>query len=353
MNTKAFKQSNNLNVEQINSLLKESELKLTEPVDKSPVIFKIRESEVGTLGNFSSSNGKPKSRKSFSASALAAAGLTGEKKLEFSVNLPSEKPVVLVIDTEQSRYHCHKTLSRIACMCNNNQNEHPNNLVFLSLRKYAPEIRMAIIEQKIKVTPNLGLVILDGVRDLAYDINSPEEATYIITKLMQWTDEGNFHLHAIIHQNKADSSSRGHLGTELNNKSESVIEINKDSRQEENSIVKGTFLRDIDFVPFAFTIETIEGLKIPTLIEDYEPTDNDRLKKNKWDPLTWEPEALRLLVKDCYMNLANVGLTYASLVTTITKVSGMGISNAKKFVTFLVSKKLVEKKERSYYQVPT
>lgn len=29
------------------------------------------------------------------------------------------------------------------------------------------------------------LVLIDGIRDLAYDINSPEEATCIISKLMQ------------------------------------------------------------------------------------------------------------------------------------------------------------------------
>lgn len=55
------------------------------------------------------------------------------------------------------------------------------------------------------------------------DINSPGESTRIISKLMQWTDEKQIHLHTILHQNKGDENARGHIGTELNNKAESVL----------------------------------------------------------------------------------------------------------------------------------
>jgi hypothetical protein len=32
------------------------------------------------------------------------------------------------------------------------------------------------------------------------------------------------HIHTILHQNKADENARGHIGTELNNKAETVLE---------------------------------------------------------------------------------------------------------------------------------
>lgn len=96
---------------------------------------------------------------------------------------------------------------------------------FLALRKHTPEERLAIVECAIYHTDRLGLVIIDGIRDLVYDINSPVEATTVISKLMQWTDERQLHLHTVLHQNKSDDNARGHIGTELNNKAETVIQI--------------------------------------------------------------------------------------------------------------------------------
>ena len=70
-------------------------------------------------------------------------------------------------------------------------------------------------------------MIIDGIRDFVYDINSPSESTKIITLLMQWTDERQIHIHAILHQNKGDENTRGHIGTELNNKAETVLLVEK------------------------------------------------------------------------------------------------------------------------------
>lgn len=61
----------------------------------------------------------------------------------------------------------------------------------LSLRKFAPRVRLLIVEEAIGTTPDLGLVIIDGIRDFLYDINSSSESTEVISKFMQWTDDNN------------------------------------------------------------------------------------------------------------------------------------------------------------------
>ena len=99
--------------------------------------------------------------------------------------------------------------------------------IFLALRKFNPKERLAIIDDAISQIEGLGFVVIDGIRDLVYDINSPSEATCVISKLMQWTDEYQIHLHTILHQNKSDENARGHIGTEINNKAETVIQIEK------------------------------------------------------------------------------------------------------------------------------
>ena len=71
----------------------------------------------------------------------------------------------------------------------------PEHLHFSHLRAIAePEIRRAIIRYAIYHTPNVGLVVIDGIRDLMHDINSSTEATKLIGDLMQWTGEQNIHI---------------------------------------------------------------------------------------------------------------------------------------------------------------
>ena len=76
----------------------------------------------------------------------------------------------------------------------------------------------------------IGLVIIDGIRDLMYDINSPSESSELINLLMRWSSEYNLHIHTVLHLNKGDDNTRGHIGTELNNKAETVLQITKARR---------------------------------------------------------------------------------------------------------------------------
>ena len=158
-----------------------------------------------------------------------------------------------------------KRILRMAGLPDDRDNE---NLEFLALRKYTPEQRIRIVEQAIYNTPEIGLVIIDGIRDMVYDINSPGESTRIISKLMQWTDDRQIHIHTILHQNKGDENARGHIGTELNNKAETVLLVEKDKSNGDISNVSAMHIRAMDFEPFAFRIN---DSALPELIEGYKP----------------------------------------------------------------------------------
>ena len=82
-----------------------SRLSVTKIYEMSPEIIKAQDSVIGTLGNFSASIGKAKSKKTFNVSAIVAAALTKGTVLRYSVSLPEGKRRVLYIDTEQSPYH--------------------------------------------------------------------------------------------------------------------------------------------------------------------------------------------------------------------------------------------------------
>lgn len=161
-----------------------------------------------------------------------------------------------------------KVLKRIVRLANLPIDIEPKNLKILALRKYTPEERLAIVEYALNIIPNIGLVIIDGIRDFVYDINSPSEATKIISKLMQWTDDYQIHIHTILHQNKNDEHARGHIGTELNNKAETIMQIEVDKDDKSVSVVEAIHIRDKEFESFAFRIND-EAL--PELVECYSP----------------------------------------------------------------------------------
>ena len=250
------------------ALWKTIRLKVTDTYEVPPEILWVNGSTIGTLGNFSASIGKAKSKKTFNVSAIVAAALKNGTVLRYVAELPEDKRKILYVDTEQSPYHCLKVMKRIlrlAGLPDDRDNEH---LEFLALRKYTPEQRIRIVEQAIYNTPDIGLVIIDGIRDMVYDINSPGESTRIISKLMQWTDDRQIHIHTILHQNKGDENARGHIGTELNNKAETVLLVEKDKGNSDISHVSAMHIRAMDFEPFAFRIN---DRALPELAEGYKP----------------------------------------------------------------------------------
>lgn len=85
----------------------------------------------------------------------------------------------------------------------------PEHLQFSHLRPIAdPNDRREIIRYIIYNTPSVGLVVIDGIRDLMLDINNSTEATKLVGDLMQWTSEQNIHIQTVLHLNKGDDNAR-------------------------------------------------------------------------------------------------------------------------------------------------
>lgn len=66
--------------------------------------------------------------------------------------------------------------------------------------------------------------------------------------------------------NKGDDNTRGHIGTELNNKAETVLQITKSQQDGNISEVKAMHIRDREFDPFAFRIN---DNALPEIVDDY------------------------------------------------------------------------------------
>ena len=277
-------------------MLNESRLTFDTDEEEQVEVLSIGDSAIGTLGNFSASIGKAKSKKTFNVSAIVAAALTNGTVLNYRASFPDDKRKILYIDTEQSRCHCLKVMKRILALAGLPTDELSGNLDFLMLRKYSPSVRILMVEEAIRQTDGLGLVIIDGLRDLVVDINCPSESTAIISKMMQWTDERQIHIHTVLHQNKSDDNARDHIGTELNNKAETILQVEKDKMDASISSVEPVHVRAMEFEPFAFRINS-DGL--PELVENYVSSKPKVGRPSKtFDPATDIPESVHSSVVD-------------------------------------------------------
>jgi hypothetical protein len=287
---------------------------------------------LGTLGNFSMVKGKAKSKKSFFINmAISAAVSKGLIQNKLRSPLKDDFNQVLYFDTEQSEWHVQKAVKRV---CKQLNISNPSNLSTYNLRKLSPPERLKLIEYAIENTPNLGFVVIDGIRDLVTSINDEAEASNIASKLLKWTEEYNIHIVVVLHENPGSDKARGHIGTELMNKAETVIALQVDKYDESTSTVSAGFCRNKAFKPFAFTI-TDEDL--PQILEDYDI----EMKANKkgFDVLTLSQNDKFTLLQKVFEN--GEGFQHSELVTQIKIVldnkykgtKGKGITKIKELIT--------------------
>lgn len=274
-----------LTKEQLDILWQAVCIDLSQEYALPPEMLWVHGSTIGTLGNFSASTGKAKSKKTFNVSAIVAAALKNGQVLQYVAKLPEDKRKVLYVDTEQSHYHCHKVAKRILTMAGLPTDRSHENLQFVALREYVPKVRIEIINHIIDNTEGLGLVVIDGIRDLMYDINNPSEATDLINLLMKWTSRYNMHIHTVLHLNKSDDNIRGHIGTELSNKAETVLQISPSKKNKDISEVQAMHIRDREFSPFAFRINSDA---FPEIVEGYVFEGGSSSKKISFEDLPEE-----------------------------------------------------------------
>lgn len=122
-----------------NDTWKSARLFITDEFESPPVILKVFDSVIGTLGNFSASTGKAKSKKTFNVCAIVAAAMTNGTVLNYSASLPPVKRRVLYVDTEQSDFHCKRILSRILRLAGLPLDAHPDSLNFSVCGSTRPE----------------------------------------------------------------------------------------------------------------------------------------------------------------------------------------------------------------------
>lgn len=199
-------------------------------------------------GNLATITGKPKSCKTFLNSGICA-GVMEDDCLTFSSPIKSAR--ILFVDTEQSKSHAQNVQRRIYKLCGYEILQPTDRLKYLPLREFDTKKRLEMTIQAVEDwKPDL--VVIDGIRDLVLDFNDLTESGQVVGEMMRLTSTYNCGILVVLHQNKADNNARGHLGSELCNKSETVIQVVNNKCA---ATVSALFSRNREIEDFSFRID--------------------------------------------------------------------------------------------------
>ena len=219
----------------------------TQEIKNPPSVLELRlglESyTLATAGNISLVQGKAKSRKSYFVSTLAAAAI----RQGFNENLLKAglvKGTVLYFDTEQGDYHAQRVNQRILHLAGIPYEQGQEYLKFFALRRADTNAdRLAIIEYILKRVEGVSLCIIDGVVDITSGVNEEPEDIALVSRLMKISAEKNLHLITVLHENKNDRGAKGHLGSYLVQKSETVYGVSR-SEDGATTYIEGLYTRN-------------------------------------------------------------------------------------------------------------
>ncbi len=254
---------------------------------------------------------------------------------------------VVWLDTEQGEYYGSRTQFWILSIAGTKEY---SNLKYIDVRVLKPTERFNVLEQSIAMfSPDI--VIVDGIRDLVFDINDPNEATIRSGDMMRMAQEFSCHILSVLHTNKGNDQARGHLGTEMINKSETVVSIDKDG---EYIVCNPEYTRSEPFQPFAFMRDTY---KLPQLIEDYMGHAEVSIGKRSIQASDYTLDEHRLMLKLVFSNEEK--LAYNDFVNGLIAGYGthgipLGVAKAKAFIEHLKQQNVVhfEKEwKHTYYSL--
>ena len=235
------------------------------PVALSYGQYKIRDKfypiPIGTYGNFSFIQAAPKSKKTFLVSMLCAVYLSGTNKLTGNLKGHRNGLKLVHFDTEQGRFHAQKVFRRVLDISGQNRTFYDT----YALRVLSVQERIEFIELYLqKYSNELGVMVIDGIADLVLDVNDIKESSEIVQRILRWSEKYNIHIICVIHTNFNSTKATGHLGSHLEKKTETQIQLNVN--EDNDSIVKVSCKRSRSFAFEEFFFE-VNSDGIPIIID--------------------------------------------------------------------------------------
>ena len=203
-----------------------------EDYERHPKSLKVANgSVIGTLGNFSASIGSQRARNVQCPQSYGGCTEKRDSVLNYTRNCPENKRKILYVDTEQKFLPLCESGKRILRMAGLPTGSNHETSEFLVLRKYTPEERIGNhVREAIYRTENVRLVVITEYGIWCNDINSPSESTKVISPADDMDGGKDTSIHHTIRIRTRGRERRGTSGTELSNKAETVLQVEKDEK---------------------------------------------------------------------------------------------------------------------------
>lgn len=296
-----------------------------EEIPDAVTVIQQFETPIFSLGDVSTITGMAKSRKTFLITSIIVAFLDDSGFLGMNSDLPSKR--VLLIDTEQSRAFVQRLIRRIYRLMKwNFEDDVKDRLRVLSLRELTPEKRLEVVKNTIE-TFKPTLVFIDGSADLINDTNSVEDSNNLVNELMRISTDEKCHICSVVHTNPNSEKTRGHFGSELQRKSETVMLV---TREGDTTTVKPQFTRNLEFAPFSFII-------------------NERGLPEQTEVVQPKQENLQAIFEEIYSY--STYLSYGDLQSKLMELTGKGKTACGNRITKGKEEKIIYQDMEGFYRL--
>ena len=213
---------------------------LADPPPKPVPVLKLLGQQLCTAGNVIAVTAQAKAGKSATVGGMLAAFMVAGSEntiadcLGFDAH-PHNGKVVILFDTEQSRYDSHKLVLRAARRAG--VDVMPANFRPYRLLDMPTKLRRAYLAAEMERANGqcggVHCVIIDGIADLCIDPNDAAEAFGLVDELIQLAVKYDCPIIVVLHENPGQlaggAKTRGHLGSHLERKAESNLRIVKEN----------------------------------------------------------------------------------------------------------------------------
>jgi RecA-family ATPase len=216
-----------------------------------------------TLLSGASKSGKTAITSVICAGAISFSGLDGSAAIEVSPNVDSL--AIIHIDTEQSRYHHYRNFKyavlKRAGLATDPAYYYSYNLRQLPQAEYERFLD-SLFETAHEINGGIHLAVIDGVADFIPSVNDEVEANRLTNYLEQLAIKYDTTIILVLHVNPGSEKERGHLGSHLLRKCESVLTIKKEG---DISALEAKLLRGgavSQFTPVYYQFDDYKGYHV-------------------------------------------------------------------------------------------
>ena len=328
-------------------LLEFDYLRITDTTDIPPPIpvVTINNEIICTECNMTTISGSSKSGKSaftgiIMAGAISLTGnIDGLEGLEVIPNV--NKKAVIHFDTEQARHKHQSNLRSILKRAY--YNSCPDyflsyNIRALDISTYQ-ETTLKICDTANTTFNGVHLIIIDGIADFISDVNETVPANAIVKFFEDIAIKFNCPLITIVHTNPGSDKERGHLGSQCQRKSESVLSIKNEG---DISFMEPKLLRmagkgNIPILQFAYSKEKGYHVGLGVKPSGDEAKHNQKLKD------------LQQISSKVFGGQRS--FKYPDAYKEIIERTGFGTSKAKRILAELVEFEMCHQDTDGYYRI--